>query len=59
MSQPSFTPDSYAAQLAPKVAQFKLDFAPFGLPEPAVFESAPQHYRMRAEFRMWHHGDRV
>lgn len=59
MHHPGFTPENYAAQLAPKVARFKQDFAPFGLPEPAVFESAPQHYRMRAEFRMWHDGERV
>lgn len=59
MSQPSLSPESYAAQLAPKLEQFKRDFAPFDLPEPQVFESAPQHYRMRAEFRIWHHGDRL
>ncbi|WP_341677451.1 tRNA (uridine(54)-C5)-methyltransferase TrmA [Niveibacterium sp. SC-1] len=52
MSQ-SHSPESYAAQLAPKVEQFRRDFAPFELPEPGVFESAPQHYRMRAEFRIW------
>ncbi|QSI75224.1 tRNA (uridine(54)-C5)-methyltransferase TrmA [Niveibacterium microcysteis] len=59
MSQTRLSPDHYATQLAPKVEQFKHDFAAFGLPAPAVFESAPQHYRMRAEFRMWHHGERV
>ncbi|KAB2920045.1 MAG: tRNA (uridine(54)-C5)-methyltransferase TrmA, partial [Dechloromonas sp.] len=26
-------------------------------PEPAVFASAPLHYRLRAEFRIWHHGE--
>ncbi|GAA5181740.1 tRNA (uridine(54)-C5)-methyltransferase TrmA [Niveibacterium umoris] len=59
MSSPRFTADAYAAQLAPKVEQFRRDFAPFAAPEPAVFESAPQHYRMRAEFRMWHEADRI
>ena len=57
MPLPSIDPANYAAQLAEKVAQFKADFAPFALPEPAVFPSAPEHYRMRAEFRIWHQDD--
>lgn len=44
----------YSSQLAAKVSEFKRAFAPFALPEPAVFASAPLHYRLRAEFRMWH-----
>lgn len=52
-------PDEYASQLTDKVLQFKLAFSLFGVPEPAVFSSAPLHYRLRAEFRMWHEGDRV
>jgi len=52
-------PAEYAAQLADKAAQFKLAFAPFALPEPAVFASSPLSYRLRAEFRMFHRGDRV
>lgn len=59
MPLPVFDPATYASQLADKVSQFKRDFAPFGIPEPAVFASAPLHYRLRAEFRMWHQGDRV
>lgn len=53
------SPAEYAALLADKTARFKTAFAPFGLPEPAVFASAPLHYRLRAEFRMWHEGERV
>lgn len=49
-------PADYAAQLADKTAQFKLAFA---LPEPAVFASSPLSYRLRAEFRMFHQGERV
>ena len=45
------SPNDYATQLAQKLAVFRADFAPFDLPEPQVFESTPQHYRMRAEFR--------
>lgn len=59
MSLPSFNPADYPAQLAEKVARYRRDFAAFDLPEPAVFESTPLGYRLRAEFRMWHEGDRV
>lgn len=59
MSLPSFNPAEYSAQLAAKVSQFKAAFAPFTLPEPAIYPSAPLHYRMRAEFRMWHQGERI
>ena len=52
-------PDRYDEQLAEKVARYKADFAAFALPEPQVFASAPLHYRMRAEFRVWHDGDRL
>ena len=59
MPLPSFNAADYPAQLATKVAQFKADFAPFGLPEPAVHSSETQHYRLRAEFRIWHQNERV
>ena len=59
MSLPSIDPANYAAQLAEKVAQFKRAFAPFAIPEPEVFPSAPEHYRLRAEFRVWHQGEQL
>ncbi|GAB4062998.1 tRNA (uridine(54)-C5)-methyltransferase TrmA [Uliginosibacterium sediminicola] len=59
MALPTIDPADYAAQLAAKLAQFKHDFAPLGLPEPAVHASAAQHYRMRAEFRIWHAGEQI
>jgi len=59
MSLPSIDPALYPSQLAEKVAGFKHAFAPFAVPEPEVFASAPLHYRLRAEFRMWHDGERV
>lgn len=59
MPLPSINPADYDHQLAAKVARFKADFAGFGLPEPDVHPSAPLHYRLRAEFRLWHEGDRV
>jgi len=55
----SIDPARYPSLLADKVTQFKRDFAPFDVPEPAVFASAPLHYRLRAEFRMWHEGVRA
>jgi len=57
MPLPRLDPALYPAQLAAKLARFKADFAAFALPEPAVFESKPLHYRLRAEFRAWHHGE--
>ena len=56
-----FQPDpaSYEAQLATKLQQFTTDFAPFGLPAPAVFRSAPLYFRQRTEFRIWHEGDDI
>ena len=32
-------------------------FAPFGVEKAEVYPSAPAHYRLRAEFRIWHEGD--
>ncbi|AWI75060.1 tRNA (uridine(54)-C5)-methyltransferase TrmA [Parazoarcus communis] len=59
MPIPTIDPSTYAGQLADKVSQFKHNFAAFALPEPEVFASEPLHYRMRAEFRMWHDGERI
>ncbi|ATE60132.1 tRNA (uridine(54)-C5)-methyltransferase TrmA [Thauera sinica] len=59
MPLPSFNPVEYSAQLAAKADRFRADFAALGLPEPAIFDSEPLHYRLRAEFRMWHHDGRI
>ena len=59
MPLPSTDPDNYEALLAEKLAQFRLAFAPFAIPEPEVFPSAPEHYRLRAEFRVWHQDDEL
>ncbi|MFC3024939.1 tRNA (uridine(54)-C5)-methyltransferase TrmA [Vibrio zhugei] len=50
-------PDQYAEQLAGKISRLTEMFTPYGVPELEVFESPEQHYRMRAEFRVWHEGD--
>ena len=57
MPLPNIDPTQYDSQLATKIARFREDFAEFDLPAPAVHRSAPLHYRLRAEFRVWHHGD--
>lgn len=56
MTQLAYTPAEYQAQLVKKIAVFKQDFAEFSLPEPEIFESTEKHFRMRAEFRIWHKG---
>ena len=59
MPLPDIDPAAYPSQLAAKVERFRRAFAAFDLPEPAVFSSEPLHYRLRAEFRIWHEGERV
>jgi len=43
--------------LAEKCEKLTALFAPFNAPKLAVFASPTQHFRMRAEFRVWHDGD--
>lgn len=52
-------PAEYPALLAEKVDQFKLAFAPFGIGEPTVVASQPLHFRLRAEFRIFHDNGRI
>ncbi|MRS17280.1 tRNA (uridine(54)-C5)-methyltransferase TrmA [Enterobacteriaceae bacterium RIT691] len=49
--------EQYEAQLAEKVVRLQSMMAPHNAPVPEVFRSPKSHYRMRAEFRMWHDGD--
>jgi tRNA (uracil-5-)-methyltransferase len=49
--------EQYEAQLAEKVVRLQTMMAPHNAPVPEVFRSPVSHYRMRAEFRMWHDGD--
>lgn len=46
-------PATYSQQLDAKVARLRELLAPFAAPEPAVFDSPREHYRLRAEFRLW------
>ena len=57
MPLPVVDPAHYAAQLEAKVQRFRDDFAALTMPEPQIFASPPLHYRLRAEFRIWHDGD--
>ncbi|WP_397451273.1 tRNA (uridine(54)-C5)-methyltransferase TrmA [Pseudomonas sp. NA-150] len=52
MSVP-FDPASYDLQLADKATRLRDLLAPFAAPEPQVFDSPREHYRLRAEFRLW------
>lgn len=49
-------PAQYAEQLQAKVARLEALLAPFDAPAPRVFESPREHYRLRAEFRLWREG---
>ncbi|MDT4803583.1 tRNA/tmRNA (uracil-C(5))-methyltransferase [compost metagenome] len=53
MSRPVFDPAAYAAQLHDKTARLRELLAPFAAPEPEVFDSPREHYRLRTEFRLW------
>jgi tRNA (uracil-5-)-methyltransferase len=54
-----FDPATYDAQLQAKVERLNELLAPFDAPAPSVFDSPREHYRLRAEFRLWREaGDR-
>ena len=46
--------EQYSELLDKKRGKLTALFAPFNAPALEVFASPPQHYRMRAEFRVWH-----
>ncbi|SFN60581.1 tRNA (uracil-5-)-methyltransferase [Izhakiella capsodis] len=49
--------EHYDDQLDKKVRHLNVLMAPFNAPNIAIFRSPASHYRMRAEFRIWHDGD--
>ncbi|WP_339720896.1 tRNA (uridine(54)-C5)-methyltransferase TrmA [uncultured Paraglaciecola sp.] len=49
--------DNYVEQLKNKTNLIKESFAQHPMPQLEVFASEPLHYRLRAEFRLWHDGD--
>ncbi|USE39809.1 tRNA (uridine(54)-C5)-methyltransferase TrmA [Endozoicomonas sp. SCSIO W0465] len=56
MSLPTVQPERYQEQLAEKASSICSEFAEFDIPELELFRSRPDHYRMRAEFHVWHEG---
>lgn len=59
MSVGQVFPEQYSQQLADKVTAVEQLFAEFDAPPADVFSSASSHYRLRAEFRIWHDGDDI
>lgn len=53
----SLNPANYTAQLEEKCQKLKQLFKAYPIPRIEVFASEASHYRMRAEFRVWHEGD--
>jgi tRNA (uracil-5-)-methyltransferase len=54
-----YQPQRYNSILAQKLAHALPAFKRHYSGDAEVFASAPEHYRMRAEFRMWHSGDKI
>jgi tRNA (uracil-5-)-methyltransferase len=50
-------PTAYPAQLDQKRTRLSELFAGLKAPDIEVFDSPTEHFRMRAEFRIWHEGD--
>ncbi|MBE2898344.1 tRNA (uridine(54)-C5)-methyltransferase TrmA [Pasteurellaceae bacterium 20609_3] len=56
---PHLPTQDYPTLLHAKRERLQALLAPFNAPELAVFASPTQHFRMRAEFRIWHEGDEL
>jgi tRNA (uracil-5-)-methyltransferase len=56
MSFKPVNPNEYPILLAEKVDTVSALFDDLKLPQPQVHPSSPKHYRLRAEFRIWHEG---
>ena len=50
--------DRYDALLADKTQKIQQQFSQFDMPELQVFASEPLNFRLRAEFKIWHEGER-
>lgn len=57
MPHSDYSPAAYVQQLQVKHARLQSLLSEFNSPEPQVFASAEQHFRLRAEFRLWREGD--
>lgn len=56
---PQFDHQDYERQLHAKLTDLHDQFSETDLPGIEVFRSPPQHFRMRAEFRIWHQRGRA
>ncbi|MFV0477472.1 MAG: tRNA (uridine(54)-C5)-methyltransferase TrmA [Parahaliea sp.] len=54
-----FKPACYDALLTAKIRTVRTLLSDFDTPEPEVFCSKVEAFRMRAEFRIWHEGDEL
>jgi len=52
-----YQPERYDALFAAKAHAALNQLSPFSPPDPALFTSPSNGFRLRAEFRMWHDGD--
>ena len=59
MNMGSVFPERYQQLLDQKRDELAALMAEFNAPEVEVFESPAEHYRLRAEFRIWHDGDDI
>lgn len=50
----NFAPEQYDQLLAEKTHRISQLFNAFAAPTPDIYASPPSHFRMRAEFRIWH-----
>ena len=57
MPLPHINPADYSTLFATKVDRVRPQFATFSPPQARLFASPPLHFRLRAEFRVWHDGD--
>ncbi|ACA88960.1 tRNA (uridine(54)-C5)-methyltransferase TrmA [Shewanella woodyi] len=57
MNLAAMDPNTYDAQLEEKRIKLENIFTDFDTPNLEVFSSEQAHYRMRAEFRIWHDGE--
>ena len=57
-SLPGAEPATYEPQLREKETRLSRMFAEFSPPLLEVYSSPASHYRLRAEFRLWHEGER-
>ena len=57
MSFAAIDPSQYSELLTQKCQSFEALFSDFAIKNVDVFASEPTHYRLRAEFRVWHEGD--